>query len=353
MTEHTTRAEDILKDVTQGDVGSVGGVQLTPEQLANAAANLTRMREWVTDLYPLCIEYEDAVFHALASTKENESWTNFIVDIFFDIATLLAAAGAIASGGAAAVPAFAFLSAILHDWGIGKDKPGNLLDDVFATFQFGHVRMQLAIEQKLSHLVDPANNYSNLTAAWTNPIEFNGATYTIGDLASSNFPGLGDDYNALQTAAILSFQKALWNLVIMKCCSYYENYHTSVQIKKPMTLTQYAQQTFYPANKGVYLRAQLTYYDDQINEFELIYWNLGIGGNPFPDEASNILFYDDTPSHVINSDGLFNRSYVFEQFSTTKPDFSKGHELSNSPDDDFAAGDDWDFTGGVFPDLTH
>src|SRR5205809_4917359 len=95
------------KDAPEGSVGNVGGIQLTPEQLEQAAANLTRLREWIRDLYPLSIEYEDAVFHALASTKENGDWTNFIGDIFIDIAIGLASAAAIASGNPEAIPAIA------------------------------------------------------------------------------------------------------------------------------------------------------------------------------------------------------------------------------------------------------
>jgi hypothetical protein len=62
---------------------------------------------------------------------------------------------------------------------------------------------------------------------------------------------------------------------------------------------------------------------------------------------------DDTPGHIINPDGLFNRSYVFQQFHTTKPDFSGGHELASTPDRDFADSDEFNFTGGLFPNLTH
>src|SRR4051812_35893351 len=70
-------------DAPAGGGGVLGGTQLTPEQLQAAADNLRRMRAWVIDLYPLCIEYEDAVFHTLASTKEeNPTWTNFIANIF-------------------------------------------------------------------------------------------------------------------------------------------------------------------------------------------------------------------------------------------------------------------------------
>ena len=330
------------------------GLWLTQNELADAADNLKRMRVWVLDLYPLCIEYEEAVFHALSSTKQNSSWTNFIVNVFIDIAVLLAAAAAIVSGNAWAVPAIACLSAFLHDWGIGKDKPIGL-DAVFAVFEFGHEKTQFAIEQKLSSLVDPTNNYSNLKAAWKDNIEFNGHTYTLGDLASSNFPALGDEYNKLQSAAHTSFKKSLWNLVIMKTCTLYENTHRRLVLHQGSgyrSVTDYARKEFYPANKGVYLRGKVTYIEPGVyRTVDLVDWNLGINGYPFPEEASDILFMDDTPGNIINPDGLFNRSYVFEQFSITKPDFSGGHELGKIVEADFSLPDDWNFTGGVFPKL--
>ena len=81
-------------------------------------------------------------------------------------------------------------------------------------------------------------------------------------------------------------------------------------------------------------------------------FNLGIDGNPFPDEASRILFMDDTPSHIITPGGLFNRSYVFQQFNTTKPTFDYGHELGNDEIGNLNPNaDDWEFTGGMFPQL--
>src|SRR4051794_32793276 len=71
----------------------LGGVrQFTPEQLKQAADNVNRMRALLNDLYNTAFKYDETVFLALASTKENGSWTNFLADIFIDIAFLAAAA---------------------------------------------------------------------------------------------------------------------------------------------------------------------------------------------------------------------------------------------------------------------
>jgi len=46
---------------------------------------------------------------------------------------------------------------------------------------------------------------------------------------------------------------------------------------------------------------------------------------------------------------LFNRSYVFEQFSTRKFEFPNGHELGNGQIGNLnPAADDFEFRGGFF-----
>jgi hypothetical protein len=227
--------------------------------------------------------------------------------------------------------------------------------------------MQDAIDSHLGFLTDVTNNYANLQAAWQDPIVFNDKTYTLADLANSFFPDKEHhdvEYRKIYDPMYLHHQKSVWNLAIMKCCSLY--WHYARVIASPLTnydrqpyrsAVEYAQKEFYsnagsggalPSYPGSYLRVNL------YNDFYHLYqWDLGIDGYPFPDAASDILFIDDTPGHIINPKGLFNRSYVFQQFHTTKPDFSGGHELASTPDHDFADSDDFNFTGGLFPDLTH
>ena len=97
--------------------------------------------------------------------------------------------------------------------------------------------------------------------------------------------------------------------------------------------------------------------------FELISFQLGIGGNVFPDEACNILFMDDSPGHIINPNGLFRRDYVFKQFHKTKPTLLYDHEHDfnwldvgdavKQPGSDLqpAAEWDWDWQCGQLPSL--
>ena len=163
----------------------------------------------------------------------------------------------------------------------------------------------------------------------------------------------------------LHHRKAIWNLVIMKCCTFYENFHyNDLMIDSKdfyFTITYWAQGVHYKNYPGTYARARLTSEPTELTGsvtkyYEVIYWNLGIDGNQFPKAAIDELFIDDTPGHIINPNGLFHRAYVFQQFSKKKyddkHDFRKAHELGNSRWDEFNGQDDWNFTGGMFPQLT-
>lgn len=345
--------DKVKEHIPNGGLGGVGGEVLTSAELEQAAANLTTLRQLLIEVYDLAKQYDDAVFNALHSTKQ-DNWSNFIVGLFIDIGILITGALAVGSGGAAAMPAIAFLSAILHDWGFGKDKP-DTLEDVYAEFEFGRVAMQDAIEDKLSDMVDPTDNYSNLQEAWKNPIEFQGTMYTLKHLGSEKFT-LGSYYNKLHDAAYTQMKRAIWNLLILKCCTFYR-YTYNQYIYDNRTFVEWARQEFYPKNKGVYLRGFKLEEGSSPRGYRVVYWNLGIGGNPFSDTASHILFLDDTPDHIINPKGLFHRSYVFEQFFHEKPSFlfhdSDGntyHELATDPNQDFGTlADDWEYTRGLFP----
>jgi hypothetical protein len=346
--------------------GLLGGVgdnpPLTPDQLKAAVDNLRRMRAMLNDLYNNAFKYDETVFKALASTKENGGWKNFIYNIFIDIAFLAAAATAVATGGAGLVPAIAFLSAILHDWGFGKDTPSGItgISGFFANYQGAQIAMQSALDQKLGHLIEYPDD---LQAAWKDPIVINGQSYTLADLANSFFPDKdlhSDEYYKLYTPMYDHHRKSVWNLAIMKCCSYYRNWSTypHTATKPAGRLLDWARNTYYKENTGAYIRASLYSYDYDGSppniEWEVDQYYLGIDGYQFPDAAAQILFKDDTPGHIINPAGLFNRSYVFEQFSVTKPVFPYGHELGNDQIGNLnPAADDWEYTGGLFPRLIH
>lgn len=336
----------------KGPVGDLPLTPLTPDELAIAAENIKKFHSYITKLYPFCIEYELVAFLALDSTNTNGSWKNFIIDVFIDIGLGLAAAISIATGGAAVMPAIACFAAFLKDWGFGKGTPSNLHAE-FSAFIEGHNQMQWAIEEKLNSLEDSSNNYHNLSEHWKDNIEYNGQTYTIRDLFTSDFPTTGDDYNKLLDSGYTHFKKSLWNLIVIKTCTLYRHYPNYYVLNKDYNITDYAQNEFYSAYKGSYLRVRHYNVQPPFEGYNMYFWYLGINKYSFPDVAAKILFMDDTPGHIINPDGLFNRSYVFEQFNTQKPDFSYyADELATFPEKGLAPqNNDWEFTGGMFPVL--
>jgi hypothetical protein len=353
-------------DAPQAGGGSLGdSPPPTPEQLKAAADNLNLLRDMMNDLYNTAFKYDEVVFLALGSTKTNSSWTNFIVDIFIDIAFAAAAATAVVTGGAALVPAFAFLSAVLHDWGIGKDRPDGLsgVFGFFADYQGGQIAMQNAIDEKLGYMTDETDNYANLRTTWGDPIVINGKTYSFKDVGDTFFPDKEHhsvEYRKFYDPMYDHHKRSVWNLAVMKCCTYYRDWSTYPHTATTPAgrLLDWARNTYYKENTGAYIRASMYSYDTGGRppdiEWEVDRYYLGIGGNQFPDAAAQILFKDDTPGHIINSNGLFNRSYVFEQFSFTKPVFPYGHELGNDQIGNLNPNaDDWEYTGGLFPTLIH
>lgn len=186
------RKEDLEEFLKRHPKRGPRAVALTPDELKAAADNLNRMRDLLNDLYQTAFDYDEVVFLALSSTVTHQSWTNFIVNVFLDIAVAITIAVVATNPEVAplVVPSLACLSAFLHDWGIGKNTPPGLapLNNFFAEYQGGHLQMKIALDEHLGFLTEETDNYANLRAAWQDPIKFNGGTYTLADLAKSVFP---------------------------------------------------------------------------------------------------------------------------------------------------------------------
>lgn len=152
-------------------------------------------------------------------------------------------------------------------------------------------------------------------------------------------------------------KKAIWNLALMKCCTMPSAFFGIKRADR--SPTQYAREDFYsdPKYKGAYLRG---HYNKDLDSYYFQYWYLSIDGyTMFSPEAADVLFIADTPDHPVNPNGLFNRSDVYKQFSVVKPKYEGYHELTKEyvfyPQGNLNfdyTGDDWTFTGGMFPELT-
>ncbi|RCR66919.1 hypothetical protein DUE52_24270 [Larkinella punicea] len=331
---------------------------LTNFELYSAAQNLLHMNAWVEDVYLYTGNYEQYVLAILKSGEKPTEWKDFIIDILTEIATgiLEVAAGEIPGAG----PAIAIVSDIIKKWTTG-DKPANL-DAEFAEFKLGHLQMQIAISNTLLKLADETDDYKNLREGFGKDVELNGKTYSLRDLATSQFPTVkqGDEYTALRTAAYDRFRKYIWNVMIMKAGKMTYSALWSRSNESYDSPTQYARDVHYSDGryKSTYLRG---WYDWFGNLFYYRYFYFEFDGRELSSEAAKELFKDDTPEHIINPDGLFTRDYVFKQFHKEQPDWFGYHELRKdllktkgftSGDKSFGfdpAADHADLTGGDFP----
>jgi hypothetical protein len=329
----------------------------TNDEIKAALQSIGNLRRWIIELYEDTAKYEDIAFQALNSTKQTPGWSQFLVNTVINLATGLIDAAAIDSGNPLVVPAMGFLSAEIKEWINGGNMPSNL-PAVFTEYELSHLAMQEAMEQQLAHYIDATNNNQNLRGAWNKSFQVQGTAYKVSDLAkpAHAFPGIGDTWSATKAAAANEFQKRLWNLIVIKTCSYYRNYtymYTTSATTNPDAqneLADYVRKGRYTTNPSVYARRDYVGNDDNGGlQYSIEYWNLGLGGNEFPKAAVEMLFRDDTPGNIIRPNALLPRDYVFKQFSATKPNLYQGSD-SNWQEIPYG-NNDWDFTAGYFPEL--
>jgi hypothetical protein len=265
----------------------------TNDEIKAALQSIGNLRRWIIELYEDTAKYEDIAFQALNSTKQTPGWSQFLVNTVINLATGLIDAAAIDSGNPLVVPAMGFLSAELKEWINGGSMPPNL-PAVFTEYELSHLAMQEAMEQQLAHYLDTTNNYQNLRGAWNKSFQVQGTAYKVSDLAKPEhtFPGIGDTWSATKAAAANEFQKRLWNLIVIKTCSYYRNYtymYTTTATTLPDAeneLADYVRKGLYTSNPGVYARRDYVGNDDNGGlQYSIEYWNLGLSGYEFPKAA--------------------------------------------------------------------
>ncbi len=314
--------------------GGIGeDVPLTNAELKSAAQNLLRMNAWVEDVYIYTGNYEQYVIDLVKSGQTPPSeYKNFIISILTDIAIgIIGAAAGVPVLERAIGAALAITSENIRKWTSGALPP--TLAAEFAEFKLGHRQMQKTISTTLLTLADETDDYRNLREGWKGAIDFNGKMYTLRDLANSQFPTVqeGTAYVALRTAAYDRFRKYIWNLMIMKAGSMSSPGYWEVDKGVNSfsdTPTYHAREVFYkePWSQSRYLRGYSEYVNRDMgsppsNSYNFHLWRFFFDGRELPAAAAKELFKDDTPGHIINPDGLFNRDYVFKQFHREKPDF--------------------------------
>ncbi|MBD2752521.1 hypothetical protein [Spirosoma validum] len=338
--------------------GGLGGTPITEGELRSASQNLKNMAAWWQELYLTTGNYEKNIHTLFKSGQKPSSWKDFLINSFitvalgvFDVAGLeIPFLG----------PAFAITVNFINKWASGYDRPASF-DTTFGDFENKHEIIYIAVRDKLLLLADEKDNYKSLRDAWQQEIEFNNKKYTLKELADIHFPTVsnGGDYVKLQTAAYEKFRKDLWNMMIIKTGQLnYTIRHEDTYYNDSYHPTHYAER-IYQEHKAYYVRG---YYSPAgLNGgFYYRYWYFTFDGYELSDEAAYILFKDGRPEQTLNDEGLFTRDYVFKQFNKEKPDFfgyhdiRKDYEKGPGPGDAYyfdINGDNWDFTGGAFPDL--
>ncbi len=332
----------------------------TPQQLANAAKNISNMIVWLAYLHTLQDNYEDNMLDLIKSGEKPSGWADFITNIFLAIVagilTAAAAAAELASFGVASagvVALYAVTAEVVKKFAFGDGPP--TLYGVFAEFKTGQDRLYEAMTDRLLILADKTNNYQNLRDKWTEEIEFNGKKHTCQDFAIEGaFPSeeFGTAFVALKDAALGEFKKYFWNVMIVKAGSLEYSYEWPITVGyEGQSPTHYGRDEHYKNYPATYLRGSyggiFTYY--------YRYWHFTFDGGELPAAAAKELFKDDTPGNIINPDGLFNRDYVFKQFRGEKPRFFGYHDLKKHPyihprfltELDFDLPDDYEFTRGM------
>lgn len=339
-------------------IGDPENIPLTDFELYSAAQNLLNMEAWLSDFYTYSIGYELEAYALIKSgTTAPADFKDFIVDLFINIGAglLEAAATEIPFVG----PVVAITIETTKSWLVKANRPPALVDASFADFVGGHNRMQKALSDTLLTLADRTDNYRNLRERWTGHIPFNGKEYTLKDLASAQFPikGVGTEFVALRDAAYTKFKKDFWNVMLIKAGSMtYSSYWSIPVFSKTPSL--YGRDIHYKDYPATYLRG---WYEHVGLRYYFRYWYFTVDGRELSAEAAHVLFKDDSPENIINPEGLFYRSYVFKQFRREKLDFFGYHELrkdsstfpsyDNELDFDLSAEDNYNFTGGDFPEL--
>lgn len=323
-----------------------GAEELTPEQLVNAALSLKNMQIWFE---ALTARNNTEVFHVYTLVKGGEVPPTTFQEVFVDIVVkigflfLEAAVEEIPFAGAAV----AIAAKEIEKW--GEEKGGNNVDATFGELTGALKNIQDSVDDRLSRLQDPKDNYGTLREAFKDggSIEFNGKKHTLSDLAQEQniFPvKASNDYADLIESAHLGFRKSFWNALILQAGEVRENWvfwHDYPTYRSPREVVRLSYEQN-PDDVGSYFRGYLSdaWGGNYVNEYAFVFDNKKL--NEF---AVKELFIDDVRGSKINEGALFYRDYVYKQFHAKKYDFGPYHDVS-LPGSDQWDDSDYEFTGG-------
>lgn len=225
-----------------------------------------------------------------------------------------------------------FLCSIVSGW--AATKPPNL-NTTFASELIRFDKSHVELDSDISTYIQDPVTYWNKTFTWGD------LTITLGQLSTINFPGMDDpNFYTLAQASFFGLDQAVWAVSLNLLCKIshlvpYSNHSGCTEISGKTDINAWYS-SFLSHHPEYY--CTWTWHSDTglfdhnywyVNEYILDFKD-GWASNfkLIPVAACNYLFIDSTDGHVINSKGLFNRKYVFNDMQMEHTIISSSGPLS-------------------------
>lgn len=285
-------------------------MSIPEEQKAKVKANLLNMRALNNEMQPTGNAYITNAFFRMSQTDNS----NAAIKIMLDIMAGVFRAAATAAGGPEATIFATVLSGMISRW---IDSPPPSLNGAFASYLTKYTATVNAIDVQL-------DDYgSSLQQYWNTTFTFDGKECSLSDLATLDFPAVGDvRYDQMKAKGLRALDLNIWETVVRASCQYYEHLTMGAQGENPQD-TDHLWETIrqcYKDYPAYYCRGE--WFPDRWKLHHGWYirnWVLGPGGYPLRQTACEYIFIDGLPGETINPDALFTREYFFNNIVPGHP----------------------------------
>jgi hypothetical protein len=274
----------------------------TDEEISKVQTNLSNMQTWNDRLYAYG---NPKIINAFALLDQSDNQDRGLTDVlnlldgaFWAIGGELGPIGAIGAN---------VMCGLVAEWSnTAPPDMNNAFSSLLSRFEAASldVDRQLAVYHE-----DPATY-------WDTTFTAHGETCTLGDLATIDFPSEADPgFYTLLDPAVFALDQTVWSILLNAFC-YNVRWSPDVQITGDITSWL---QMFYARNLSYWC----AYYQHQDTGDcgDYTYWNVtehnvSFGAGRYNDGhisegACAYLFIDSTDGTVINSQGLYERAFVF------------------------------------------
>ena len=276
----------------------------TTEEIAKVRRNLSNMQQFNDKVYVYGNPKIGNCYVLLSQKDDHDKGLAVIQDLltggFEAIASELGPVGAFGA---------TVLCNVIDGWG------NNPPPDMAATFSSLTSRFMTAskdVDQQL------AVYYQDPVKYWDTVFTYNGQSCKLSDLATIDFPAETDpEFEILLNPAVVGVDQQIWKRNLLDYC-YNVKWQPDAQITVDIIPWL---QMFYDRNKAYW--CSYYHHQDSGSCGDYSYWNvtehnLSFGAGMYhdgsiSDDACNYLFIDSTDGTVINAQGLYTRSDVFNK----------------------------------------